>query len=205
MLPQLFKTTARHYTDNDELIAQSWTEIADSYSAPHRHYHTLTHLAHVYEELEAVKPNIQHWDSLMFSLFYHDVIYDPSQHDNEEASALLAIKRLSALQVPDEIAVRCSTQILATKKHEAGTDRDTDLLTDADLAILGQSSSTYEVYCQQIRKEYQIYPDPMYNFGRRKVLLHFLEMERIFKTDWFFNKYEHQARENLRLELQRYS
>ncbi|HXL55890.1 MAG TPA: hypothetical protein VN958_06525 [Chitinophagaceae bacterium] len=41
----------------------------------------------------------------------------------------------------------------------------------------------------------------MYNEGRKKVLMHFLEMNRIFKTDEFYNQFEKQARENLKREL----
>jgi predicted metal-dependent HD superfamily phosphohydrolase len=45
-----------------------------------------------------------------------------------------------------------------------------------------------------------MYPDFLYKPGRRKVLTHFLEMERIFKSDHFYQKYEEQARKNLLFE-----
>ncbi|MNJ03033.1 hypothetical protein D3C73_1632060 [compost metagenome] len=53
-----------------------------------------------------------------------------------------------------------------------------------------------------MRQEYAIYPDLVYNPGRKNVLLHFLAMDRIFKTDYFFEKYEKPARENLRKEAE---
>jgi len=59
----------------------------------------------------------------------------------------------------------------------------------------------YENYTHQLRKEYAVYPDLLYNEGRKKVLMHFLEMNRIFKTDEFYNQFEKQARENLKREL----
>ena len=97
----------------------------------------------------------------------------------------------------------CSVKrgIKCTKSHEF-SDSDTNYFTDADLSILGKSWKTYEEYYQQIRKEYKIYPDFIYNSGRKKALQHFLKMDRIFKTDYFFEKYEIQARENLQNELQ---
>ena len=64
-----------------------------------------------------------------------------------------------------------------------------------------QEQVLYDTYCQQVRKEYSIYPDFLYKPGRKKVLEHFLNMERIFKTTYFFDLYEAQARENLRREL----
>lgn len=202
MLQKLFLTTALHYTDNDALALQLWKEIEEHYGASTRHYHTLTHLEHLLKELEEIKSLVHEWDCMVFSLFYHDVIYDTFRQNNEEKSAAFAVKRLTALKVPATIISRCSEQILATKKHEAGTDTDTDLFTDADLAILGQSPARYDLYCRQIRKEYHLYPDFLYHPGRKKVLLHFLEMEKIFKTDYFFARYEQAARHNIDRELQ---
>jgi predicted metal-dependent HD superfamily phosphohydrolase len=92
-------------------------------------------------------------------------------------------------------------QILATKGHTVSTDNDTNLFTDADLSILGESWELYQEYFQKIRKEYAIYPDAVYNPGRTKVLNHFLSMERIFKTDIFHEKFELNAKNNLTREL----
>jgi predicted metal-dependent HD superfamily phosphohydrolase len=47
-----------------------------------------------------------------------------------------------------------------------------------------------------------IFPDFVYKPGRKKVLLHFLAMERIFKTDYFFHKFELLAKQNLQKELE---
>jgi len=57
-------------------------------------------------------------------------------------------------------------------------------------------------YYKNARKEYAIFPDFVYKPGRKKVLLHFLAMERIFKTDYFFHKFEMQAKQNLQKELE---
>jgi predicted metal-dependent HD superfamily phosphohydrolase len=93
--------------------------------------------------------------------------------------------------------------ILATKAHVMSANHDSNLFTDADLSILGAPADEYMQYTGQIRKEYRYYPDLVYKPGRKKVLRHFLEMERIFKTDYFFAQYEKQARANIETELQR--
>lgn len=105
------------------------------------------------------------------------------------------------LQVPAAMIIQCRAQVLATKKHETSTDNDTNYFTDADLSVLGQSWETYEAYYKNVRKEYSIYPDIIYKPGRKKVLQHFLSMERIFKTDHFFTAFETRAKENLQREL----
>jgi predicted metal-dependent HD superfamily phosphohydrolase len=149
-----------------------------------------------------VKAQIKVWDVVLFSLFYHDVIYNAQKSDNEERSADLAEKRLQQISVPKLMVENCKTQILATKKHVVSSDLDVNIFTDADLSILGSEWSLYSVYFKQVRKEYSIYPDLIYNPGRKKVLLHFLQMERIFKTDYFNSKFELQAKQNLKQELE---
>ncbi|MFD2921463.1 hypothetical protein ACFS6H_17175 [Terrimonas rubra] len=94
----------------------------------------------------------------------------------------------------------CAAQILATKAHQASTDPDTNYFTDADLSILGQPWEVYETYYKNVRKEYAMYPDFLYNPGRKKVLQHFLSMDRIFKTNHFFGLLEAPARANLQRE-----
>src|SRR5690606_16218856 len=78
---------------------------------------------------------------------------------------------------------------------------DTSLLMDLDLAVLGDEPERYEEYARRIRLEYSMYPDIVYNKGRRKVLEHFLSMGRIYQTKPFFESREVQARRNLREEL----
>ncbi len=81
------------------------------------------------------------------------------------------------------------------------SDFETNLFTDADLSILGSDPDTYKVYSKQIRREYSIYPEIIYNPGRKKVLTHFLKMDKIYKTEEFSDRYELNARINIQTEL----
>ena len=76
-----------------------------------------------------------------------------------------------------------------------------NIFLDADLSIFGQPTSVYSTYINQIRDEYKVYPLIIYNNGRIKVLRHFLNMSRIYKTEHFYNLYEEQARKNINMEL----
>ncbi|MCW3083545.1 MAG: hypothetical protein JWP12_911 [Bacteroidetes bacterium] len=201
MLQQTFITLAQRYSSDDHLINALWEEIEKNYSGKKRHYHTLAHLDNLISQLNEVKAQIRDWDTVLFSVFYHDVIYSASAKDNEEKSAALAEKRLTSLSFPADKIKNCTAQILATKAHTQSNDNDINLFTDADLSVLGQSREVYTDYFKNVRKEYSIYPDFLYNPGRKKVVQHFLNMERIFKTDFFFYKMETQARENLAYEL----
>lgn len=201
MLKQNFNNLFQKYNQDISLQEKLCLEIEIHYSSRKRHYHNLSHLENLFQELFPIKEKLEDWDTIQFSLFYHDIIYKASKSDNEEKSALLAVERLSQIGYPEDKILVCKNQILATKSHHFSDD-DTNYFTDADLSVLGKDREAYEEYYKQIRKEYRIYPDFIYNNGRKKVLQHFLNMEHIFKTDYFQKKYENQARINLEKELQ---
>jgi len=195
MIENRFKSLCQHYSNDKQLIIKLWQEISDEYSNATREYHTLTHLKQICQEFEDL--NIT--PLLAFTTFYHDIVYDASQNDNEEQSALLAQKRLTELNVPKELNKKVFQLIIETKTHQASNEENS-LFLDADLAILGSSKEAYEKYTQQVRREYAIYNDATYFKGRKKVLKMFLDKDRIYKSKHFHNKYEKQARVNILIE-----
>jgi predicted metal-dependent HD superfamily phosphohydrolase len=201
MIRKSFFQLALAYTDYQK-AEEYWHEIEKKYTDSNRSYHNLSHLTDFLNELIEAKGEIQDWDTILFSMFYHDIIYDPLAQDNEEESAALATARLADIfYSPDRIS-KCQAEILATKKHAAGMEKDIDIFTDADLSVLGKDWQRYSNYSRQVRKEYSMYPDSVYKAGRSKVLNHFLEMKRIFKTEHFSTRYERQARVNMVRELE---
>lgn len=148
-----------------------------------------------------IKEKIQHWETMLFSLYYHDIIYSPQNTDNEEKSAELAESRMKKACVSKDIIDTSINQIIATKTHLITSNEDTNYFTDIDLSILGQNWESYSEYCKNVRKEYAIYPSAVYDTGRKNLLNKFLAMERIFKTNIFFEKFEKQARINIKSEL----
>lgn len=187
---------------HDRSVAKKmWRELSEYYSSPGRYYHTLDHLDAMLQELLPFQDHFGSWSTVIFALGYHDAIYNPRHNDNEAKSAALARKRLQSIDAPEHLTGKCAQLILATKQHEAG-DHETNLFTDADLAILGSDGSTYDSYAKNVRREYSMYPDFLYKPGRRKVLEHFLNMECIFKTEEFAAKFQERARVNLSRELE---
>jgi predicted metal-dependent HD superfamily phosphohydrolase len=201
MIRETFIELIRKYSNNHEISQEFWLEIEEHYTEKHRAYHTLAHLQSLLNELSPVRSQIRDHDAVQFALFYHDIIYKASSSDNESQSAKLAVKRMKVINIPEHMIMKCAELIIATKKHEEHSDKDINLFTDADLSILGQPWNAYEEYIKQIRKEFSIFPDLLYKPGRKRSLTHFLDMPRIYKTEWFFNKYEYQARSNIRKEV----
>lgn len=203
MIKQAFLTQVEDLGASPALANQFWQQIEDSYTAPGRCFHDLSHLEFLYCELQPLP--LEDWPTILFSIVYHDVVYDVEQHmvlhDNEERCADLAEQNLKRIHYPPDKIERCRRQIMATKNHLATPDPDTSFFTDADLSILGQSWRVYNDYRKKIRLEYAVYPDSVFNAGRRKVLLNFQQMEPLFKTSYFRNLYEERAKANLSREI----
>lgn len=178
-----------------------WKEIEREHNGKGRHYHNLSHLENLFLVLDPIRNLFADWDMIAAAVFYHDIVYNVRKKDNEEQSAVRAIERLKTWGVAEDRIQLCNTIIIATKSHDLHENEAVNLFTDADLAILGGTWKTYETYFKAIRKEYKIYPKLMYNPARKKVLQHFLDMPTIYKTKYFQESLEENARLNIAKEL----
>ena len=177
---------ASKYCEDQQLINRFWQEILVAYTNKKRHYHSTLHIYNMLLQAEDIKDNIIDFDALQFAIWYHDIVYKSTKSDNEEQSAVIAKKRLKSFNIEDKRLKTISDLIISTKKHLVlcFENEDNSYLLDLDLSILGTDWTTYKSYCNNIRKEYNIYPDIMYNKGRKKVLKQFLEREALY-----FSKY----------------
>ena len=199
-MKHIFLDLLTRYTD--KATAETlWHELELAYTHKNRHYHNLEHLKNMFNELDTVREQITDWDTVLFALFYHDAVYSATKKDNELKSAKMAINNLRHIGYDAYKASYCLDIIIATKEHLFTANNDINLFNDADLSILGQPWQVYENYYKNVRNEYGIYPDMIYNPGRKKALLHFLDMESIFKTEHFKNLYEDAARLNISKEI----
>ncbi len=137
-----------------------------------------------------------HW-----AIWYHDAVYDPQAKDNEEQSAQLAQSQLSALGLASSQLDHIADMIRATAKHmDTPAQGDMAFFLDIDLSILGVTPSRYAVYAQQVRFEYTSVPDQQFYQGRSQLLAYWLQMPMLYKTPYFQQRLEMQARNNLRAE-----
>ncbi|WP_298541934.1 hypothetical protein [uncultured Aquimarina sp.] len=201
MLKEVFISLVSAYSEDNEYVTSLWNEIAENHSKKSRYYHNLSHLENLYQNLLFIKEEISDWDITLFALFYHDFEYNVLKKDNEDQSAKKAIEVLHYLSIASERIELCKNMILATQGHQVSENTDINYFTDADLSILGSKWEEYEVYFKNVRKEYKYYPNFMYNKGRIKVLKHFIDMPRIFKTEHFYNTLENKAKNNLQQEI----
>lgn len=186
--------------------AALFEDLASRYSEPHRAYHTLAHLEHCFRELDAVLEDVDgvtasNRTAVEFALWYHDVIYDTRAKDNEEQSALYADRVLSRAMCIAANPQLVASYIAVTAHNSEPKFRDEQIVLDVDLAILGQSPALFDEYEQQIRKEYEWVPEEAFRTRRSRILQGFLDRPRIYNLKYFQDKYEAQARENLKRSI----
>ena len=168
------------------------------YIEPHRHYHTLQHVRECLDELDLVLPRPGNTPALELAIWFHDVVYDVKEDQNEEKSADLAQQVLGDAAVPSNLITLVRDHIIATKHVDSPASIDTQILVDVDLAILGKPAKRFWEYEQQIRQEYSWVADPVFAAGRTKVLTQLLRSRAlIYHTPAFQDRYELLARRNL--------
>ncbi|KFF14902.1 HD domain-containing protein [Flavobacterium hydatis] len=180
-------------------IQKNWSDLEKAYSSKSRHYHNLSHITDMILSFETYQDKLRNPDEILFSIFYHDYVYKSSKKDNELKSAEYTLSIL-----PKNISFNKQLvfdAICATQLHQHNEIEDINWLIDFDLKILARDWEDYQIYFEQIRKEYRIYPDFLYKPGRAKALKHFLENEYIFQTEEFRNLYEEKARMNIEKEI----
>jgi predicted metal-dependent HD superfamily phosphohydrolase len=184
---------------NTTEISTLWQELEKVYSVKSRHYHNLTHLEEMIVLFDHYQSKLQFPDEVLYSIFYHDYVYKVTRKDNELKSAEKAISILPIeTKLNKELVF---DMICATQLHQHNEIEDVNWLIDFDLRILAKDWNDYQMYCNQIRSEYRIYPNFMYKPGRKKALQQFLEHAFIFQTEEFRTNYESQARANIEKEI----
>ncbi|WP_395063923.1 hypothetical protein [Flavobacterium sp.] len=198
-LQQRFEKLLLKIGFKESKITLLWHDLQKVYSAKSRHYHNLTHLEEMIALYDNYHSELEFPDEVLYAIFYHDYVYKVTRKDNELKSAEHG---LSILPFNTKIDKRLVfNMICATQLHHHNENEDTNWLIDFDLKILSKDWEDYKIYCDQIRKEYKIYPNMLYKPGRKKALQHFLENSSIYQTEVFRIKYEIKARENLKAEL----
>ena len=193
------------FSKKEEIKEQLWEEIVYRYSAQHRHYHNLSHIAHLFTLLDQHINRVTNPAVMGFAILYHNVVYDTYSPNNEEQSAAFAEAHLRQLSVNNSLIKNVQIFIRATKDHtireKTTLQKDLELFLDLDMAILGVDEEIYKWYSEKIRQEYSKYPDNLYNEGRKLALQKVLESESIFSTDDFKQLMEENARKNIESEV----
>ncbi|MBM4208086.1 MAG: hypothetical protein FJ190_08725 [Gammaproteobacteria bacterium] len=185
------------------IFTELYQALISKYSENHRHYHNLQHLTECLEKFAELRHLAVNPAEIELALWFHDAIYDPVRHDNEQLSAEWAKASSLAAGVNPAIAGRVFQLIMATRHLDEASDADTNILLDCDLAILGANPKHFFEYERQIHQEYAFVPEAIFRQKRAEILQRFLAQPAIFNTVLFVERYEQQARINLQQAMER--
>jgi len=206
-LTTTFTTLLQQFTTSPITIQKWTTLLLTTYTEPHRHYHTTTHVTTMLQHLEYSLPQINNPTAVTLAIIFHNWEYIPHSPPrfNEEQSIVHFEFFAAELPLPSPLIQTVKKYILATISHkldaEDGEDGDLRLFLDFDLEVLGRERGAYEIYREQIRKEYVNLRDEVYREGRKCVLERLLARDRLFFSERFYERFEKRARENLMWEI----
>ena len=179
-----------------------FNQLVRAYGEPQRHYHTLQHLRECLAHFDAASALARRPEEVELAVWFHDAVYDPQRHDNEQRSADWARSSIVAAGCDAAVAERVAQLVLATARHEApADDPDAQLLLDIDLAILGAAPARFDEYERQVRAEYAHVGETEFRGGRARVLAGFLARPRLYGTQPFHDALEQRARDNIARSL----
>ncbi len=168
-----------------------------AYSEKHRFYHTAKHIDAMLKHFDAVIDIAERPAELELSIWFHDAIYKPWSKSNELHSAEWAQAFLFSQGFDNKGVERIYNLIMATLHNGEVKVIDEQLMVDIDLTILGSSPDVYDEFERNVRKEYKVVPSLIYRKKRKELLRSFLENDSVYHLDYFKDKYENAARENI--------
>jgi len=187
--------------DDQQLVEVAFDGLVARYGENGRFYHNLHHIESVLDHIQPFLAQSENRAAIQFAAWFHDVIYDAQRHDNEAQSALFAQESLAKLGLQETEISEVERLIMLTYGHKtAVSDKDGQILLDADLAILASEPAKYDVYAQAIRQEYAHVPDMAYRVGRTQVLKSLGKRPFLYYLPEHHN-WEPRARENMQREL----
>lgn len=185
--------------------ADRWYEsVVARYHEAHRRYHDMRHVRWVVRHVLALAADhpVVDLGAIVAAAFFHDVVYDPTAHDNEVVSARLAGEALRELSWPADRIDAVARMVEGTAQHDhTGVDLDAAVLFAADLAVLAAEPAGYGDYVRNVRAEYRHVDAERWTTGRSEVLRRFLARSAIYAPSLSLDTWERRARANLTAEL----
>ncbi len=183
-----------------------WQSLVKFYGERHRAYHTLEHIEDCLNALDQAKDELQNVDHVELAIWFHDIIFEPGQANNEEKSAeffqSVAVGKLSA----QTIFSVCEL-ILATMHHhhkvKPPASVDSQFMVDIDLSSFGLEEAAFAENTEKLRQEQPEQTDEEFIRATTGFFHSLLQRERIYYTAFFFESLEEKARNNIQAALKR--
>jgi len=170
-------------------------ELCAHYAESFRRYHNLEHIEECLRRVDEVAPLLDDPDAVEFALWFHDVVYEVGASTNEWKSAELFLERASGAAPVFRRKV-CGL-VLATRHGGCVQGNDRRFIVDIDLSGIGAPWSEFVRNGERLRAESCALSDAQYTAGQRRFLRKLHERPQLYLTDYFRDRYENKARENI--------
>jgi predicted metal-dependent HD superfamily phosphohydrolase len=171
--------------------------LVNGYNEPLRRYHTLAHIDHCLSMFDQCKSLATNPDALEIAVWFHDVIFEPGKSDNEALSAEL-YEELSEGVHADEFRALVGRLIMATLHNERSLDdSDAGYMVDIYLSSFGLPWEDFLRDSRRLREESVQLDDAEYHRKQGEFRSCLLARPHFYQTDFFRQRYEQQARDNL--------
>ena len=171
--------------------------LVDGYRETHRHYHSLAHIEHCLRMFDQCRQLASDADALELAIWFHDVILQPGRRDNEARSAEWYLE-LSEGVHREELRQAVYGLIMATLHDGSSLDHsDAIYMVDIDLSSFGLPWEDFLRDSQDLRAENPQVCDEEYHLNQTGFQRSLLARPRFFLSDFFFDRFEQQARSNL--------
>ncbi len=194
---QLWARCALEGVDVTTSASACFSEIDTRYKEPHRYYHRPVHILHCLEQFDYACSQMEQPDRVELAIWYHDVIYVCGDKDNELNSAEL-FKTHAQNQLSQEVIDTVYELIMVTihdKKLPSSVDQG--YVVDIDLSSFGLPWEKFLVDSKAVREEFKDLSDEEFYPGQCRFFKMLLDREHFCFTEFFRDRHESQARENI--------
>ena len=160
-----------------------------------RRFHNLNHIGDCLRRFDEVASLLSDRDAVETSLWFHDAVYVPSDANNERYSARLFLEQSKGSN--PVFRRRVCGLIMATRHQGIARSNDRRFIEDIDLAGFG---APWEVFMREgalLREEFAALTDVQYHTGQVAFLQRLKQRPWFFSTDYFRERYEARAQDNL--------
>ena len=185
----------------DDRAASIYADVKAHYMEPHRRYHTPVHIAHCLKQLDLSKAHMDNPDAVEMAIWFHDVIYDAKATDNEQQSADYFV-RLCGDELSPDFKSTVNQLIMVTIHRKHPVINDEKFIVDIDLSSFGLPWERMFKDSEGVRNEFSHMSDEEF-YPAQKIFLDSLLARKTFCfTEFFRERHEQMARDNIRRYLE---
>ena len=173
-------------------------EVSRRYREPHRRYHTPQHIRHCLEQFDLAADLLDDRDAVEMALWFHDVVWEAqaAPASNERRSADLFVERLGGA-LHERFRDTVYRLVMVTVYPSEPATPDEGYMVDIDLSSFGLPWEEFRRDSQAVRDELPHLTDEEFFPKQHRFLRMLLGRERFFVTDFFAERYERTARDNI--------